>query len=213
MPFDLDAVRKEFWRLEETGGVIRTDRVPTREDIHARWHWRTERFLPEYGTDPATVDVGRDSFMLSGLGRPQLPEDEPVLEHRFRYDPMPLEWFDNSAARAVLCDIDHDLMLLEMLCGKHLAGWADRPTGTEMFAMLTEGAQSEDDRLMVRELLCDIRQEFYPMLRREDALSIWHLARAALGCEVKRGRLSWWLNQYAVKPDAGSAGPTKDRRD
>ena len=213
MPFDLDAVRKEFWRLEETGGVIRTDRVPTREDIHARWHWRTEKFLPKYGTDPATVDVGRDSFMLSGLGRPQLREDEPVLEHRFRYDPMPLEWFDNSTAKAILCDVDPDHMLLEMLCGKHLAGWVDRPTGAEMFAMLTEGAQSDDDRLMVREMLCDIRPEFYPMLRRHDALSVWHLARAALDCEIKRGRLSWWLNQYAVKPDAGSVEPTEDLRD
>ncbi len=82
---------------------------------------------------------------------------------------MPLEWFDNSAARAVLCDADPDHMLLEMLCGKHLAGWTDRPTGTEMFVLLTEGAQSEDDRLMVRELLCDIRHEFYPMLRRDQA--------------------------------------------
>ena len=78
-----------------------------------------------------------------------------------------------------------------------------------MYWILVDGARNDDDRLMVRELLCDIRHEFYPQLRRKDALSIWHIARAALDCEVRRGRLSWWLNRLAEKPEGwdGSSYP------
>ena len=203
MPFDVDAVRREFWRLDRTGGTLRHDRVPTKEEIHARWHWRMENLLRKRGLDPAAADVGRDSFLLSGRGRPLLREGDPPLEHRFRYDPMPLDWFDNSAARAIFRDPDPDHGLLELLCGKHLAGWADRPSGTEMFGMLAEGAHGDGDQLMVRELLADIQPEIYPRLRRQDALSVWHVARAALECEVRRGALSWWLNQFAEEPADG----------
>ena len=32
MPFDVEAAQREFRRLDRTGGEIRTDRVPKRED-------------------------------------------------------------------------------------------------------------------------------------------------------------------------------------
>ena len=208
--FDRVAVEREYRRLVETGGRLDLDRVPNREDIHARWHWKFERVLMKDGCDPARFDCGRHSYMISGRGRPQLKRDKPRLEYRFRYDPMPLAWFDNPYGRMVFRDADPEHRLLELLCGKHLAGWQDRPTGAEMYRILVEGAWNDDDRLMARELLCDIRHEFYPQLRRRDALSIWHIARAAHDCEVRRGRLSWWLNQFAEKPAGwdGSAHPS-----
>ncbi len=118
---------------------------------------------------------------------------------------MPLPWFDNPGARHVFRPPDPEHRLLGLLCGKHLAGWQDRPTGTEMFRYLTSGTDSESDQLMVSELLSDINHEMYPQLRRQDAISAWHLARACHECDVKRGRLSWWLNQFA-RPPAGHPG-------
>ena len=207
--FDRLAVRNEYFRLVATGGRLDLDRVPTREDIHARWHWKFERALIRQGCEPEKYDCGRNSYMVSGRGRPRLKRDEPRLEYRFRYDPMPLAWFDNPHGLMVFREPDPEHQMLEHLCGKHLAGWQDRPTGEEMYQILMEGALNDDDRLMGRELLCDIRHEFYPKLRRQDALSIWHIARAAHDCEVRRGRLSWWLNQFAEKPRGwdGSAHP------
>lgn len=128
---DTEAVRREFRRLDRTGGAWRTDRPPTREDIHAHWHWRTERVL---------------------------------------------------------------------LAAGHLAGYTGRPSGAALFRMLTEGTADEDERMWLAELLCDIRPEDYPQLRRRDALSARHIARAALGSGVLRGALSWWLNQFAERP-------------
>lgn len=197
--YDFEAAREEFLRLERTGGRFRLDRVPTREDIHAHWHYRMERLLLRKGIDPTTENVGRHSIMISGKGRPDIAE-EPPLEQRFRYDPMPLPWFENPIAHKLFRDPDPEHALLELLCAGHLAGFADRPSGTDMFRLLVEGTRNEGDRQLVRELLCDIRPEMYPQLRREDALSAWHLARAALDCEVKRGTLSRWLNQFAIKP-------------
>ena len=37
--------------------------------------------------------------------------------------------------------------------------------------------------------------------RKKIADEITHLARACHECEVKRGRLSWWLNQFATPSD------------
>ena len=62
----------------------------------------------------------------------RLKPDEPRLEYRFRYDPVPLPWFDNPRGRMVFRDPDPEHGTLELLCGKHLAGWQDRPTGAEM---------------------------------------------------------------------------------
>ena len=214
MPLDVEAVRREFWRLDRSGGALRTDRVPTREDIHARWHWQTERNLLHCGFDPAD-EVGRGSPLISGKGVMRPQEEVNPLEKRFRYDPMPLPWFDNAPARAVFRDPDPEHWLLSRLSGKHLAGYSGRPSGAELFRWLTEGAQTELQRAWLAELLCDIREEVYPQLRRRDALSIWHIARAALECDVKRGALSRWLNQFAVmpedwRPEAPGSGPASE---
>ena len=91
-PFNREAVAREYRRLVEAGGRLDLDRVPDREDIHARWHWKFEGIL-------SRDDCGRHSYMISGRGSPQLKLDEPRLEYRFRYDPMPLAWFDNPRGR------------------------------------------------------------------------------------------------------------------
>ena len=113
--------------------------------------------------------------MVSGRVRPLLKPDKPRLEHRFRYDPMPLAWFDNPYGRMVFRDPDPEHRLLGLLAGKHLAGWHDPPGTAAMYRILADGARNDDDRLMAREMLCDIRHEFYPKLRRREALSIWHM--------------------------------------
>ena len=197
---DTEAVRREFRRLDRTGGAWRTDRPPTREDIHAHWHWRTERALLAAGRDPAAADIGRGSALISGSGAGRPRFDGQPLERRFRYAPMPLEWFDNDAARKVFVAPDPGHRFLDSLSAGHLAGYTGRPSGAALFRMLTEGAADEDERMWLAELLCDIRPEDYPQLRRRDALSARHIARAALGSGVLRGALSWWLNQFAERP-------------
>ncbi len=197
MAFDVEACRREFWRLDRCGGVWRTDRAPTREDIHAHWHWRTERVV----RDPVASGIGRSSALISGEA-PCIPIDDVTpLERRCRYPPMPLAWFENPPARHVLRDPDPEHRLLSSLSGKHLAGYTGRPSGADLFRWLTEGTQTEGQRRWLAELLQDIRREDYPQLRRRDALSIWHIARAVLESDVRRGALSGWLNQFARKPD------------
>ena len=84
--------------------------------------------------------------------------------------------------------------------------------------MFTEGTVDKDGRSWLAELLCDLRTVDRPQLRLQVALSIWHIARATLECEVRRGALSWWLNQYAETPgnrlgeDAGHPGRAESRR-
>ena len=200
MPFDVEAARREFRRLDEAGGEIRTDRIPTREDIHARWHWRMERMLLKEGFDPAESGVGRKGYLIGGVGKPILRGDLPPLEHRFGYDPMPLDWFGHAGALAVTGKPDPEHRLLNMLCAGHLAGFEGRPSGGEMHRMLTRGTEDAGERQLVRELLADIRTLFYPRLMREDDLCIRDLARAAHECEIRRGALSWWLNRFAMPP-------------
>jgi len=195
---DVHAIRREFSCLERTGGRIRTDRIPTREDIHARWHWKMAGILD--GEQARRNGVGRHGFLAGGVGKPVIKPDEPPLEWRFAYDPMPLGWFDHPAGRDILAPVDPRHLYLHHLAAKHLAGWADRPSGKDMYRYFTAGMADDGDRLMMRELLGDIRPENYPQLRRRDALSIWHIARAALDSRVRRGRLSSWLNGFALDP-------------
>ena len=197
--FDLNEVRNEFYRLDREKDNIRLDRVPTREDLHARWHWIREKRLLKNGRNPSKHDVGRTSWMVSGKGRPKFSDNEPLLEHRFRYDPMPLGWFDNPAAKKIFRDPDPEHGFLEHMCAKHLAGWRNRPSGKEMYQMLRECTTNGAEREVIRELLVDLYPESYPQLRRKDALSIWYIARAALECDVRRGALSWWLNRFATR--------------
>ena len=197
MAFDVEACRREFWRLDRSGGAWRTDRAPTREDIHARWHWQMERAVP----DPEASDIGRHGSLMSCKGKCVPREDVNPLEKRFRYAPMPLSWFENDPARHVFRKPDPDHRLLSSLSGKHLAGYTGRPSGAELFRWLTEGTRTRNERDWLAELLQDIREDDYPQLRRRDALSVWHVARAVLESDVRRGALSWWLNQFAQKPE------------
>ena len=200
MALDVNAIRSEFARLEQTNGCVRLDRVPTREDIYARWHWNRQKFCEERGWDPVKRKVGRYSFLAGGVGQPDIKLDEPPLEWRFNFDPMPLGWFDHPGARAIIAQEDQNHVFLHHLAAKNLAGWVDRPEGSDIFRMFTTGLCDDDDTVMMRELLANIHPEEYPQLYRRDALSIWHIARAALDSQVRRGRLSWWLNLHAVKP-------------
>ncbi|MYF90386.1 MAG: hypothetical protein F4186_14290 [Boseongicola sp. SB0676_bin_33] len=59
------------------------------------------------------------------------------LEKRFRYAPMPMEWFDNDIALAVPSPMDPEHLLLGSLIARHLAGYSGRPTAGELFNWLT----------------------------------------------------------------------------
>ncbi|MCY4445138.1 MAG: hypothetical protein OXC02_01560 [Rhodobacteraceae bacterium] len=200
MALDVNAIREEFARLERTGGTIQLDRVPTREDIHARWHWDMTKLCEKKGFDAADWKVGRHSFLVGGVDQHEITAGEPPLEWRYRYDPMPLPWFDHPAGTDILVPIDTHHHFLHHLAGKHLAGWSNRPSGEDIYNMFVHEDYGPGDKLMMSELLADIRPQAYPQLRRWDALSIWHIARAAHTSQVRRGRLSWWLNRFAVKP-------------
>lgn len=199
---DMEAVRREFWRLDRVGGALRTDRITTREDILVRWHWRLEDTLAAAGKDPRESGVGRHSHDISGKGE-VIPWNDHVqpLEKRFRYAPMPIEWFDNDIARAVLFPMDPDHLLLEFLIARHLAGYTGRPTPGELFDWLTLGMTDDRQRDLMAELLTDVREHDYPQFRRKDAISAWHIVRAVHDCGLERGALSRWLNQFAVRPD------------
>ena len=199
---DMEAVRREFWRLDRSGGAPRTDRIPTREDILARWHWRLEGTLAAAGKDPRKSGVGRHGNDISGKGE-VIPWDDIVqpLEKRFRYAPMPMEWFDNDIARAVLFPMDPDHLLLESLIARHLAGYSGRPSPRELFDWLTLGMTDDRQRGLMSEMLTTVREHDYPQLRRRDAISAWHIARAVHDCGLERGALSRWLNQFAVRSD------------
>ena len=200
MALDVDAIRSEFIRLEMTGGKLLLDHVPTREDIHARWHWHMTELCNRKGLDPVRMKIGRYSFLAGGIDKPELRTGEPPLEWRFGYNPMPLEWFDHPVGKTILAKMDPDHVFLHHLAANHLAGWKNRPTGKDFFRMFVTDEYGKGDKLMMRELLADIHHEMYPQLYRRDAISIWHIARAAHTCHVRRGRLSWWLNMNACKP-------------
>jgi len=65
-PLDAAAVRTEFWRLVRDEGAERTDRVPTREDLHARHHWHGEIMARRCGRNPGDLDLGRTSALIAG---------------------------------------------------------------------------------------------------------------------------------------------------
>lgn len=200
MSLDVEAIRSEFDRLESTNGKILLDHVPTREDIHARWHWKMTELCNRKGLDASRMKIGRYSFLVSGYGKPELIFGESPLEWRFSYDPMPLEWFDHPVGTAIYAEMDPAHVFLNHLAAKHLAGWKNRPRGMDFYRMFVTDDYGKGDKLMMREFLADIHHEMYPQLYRRDALSIWHIARAAHTCKVQRGRLSWWLNMHARKP-------------
>ncbi|MCY4309394.1 MAG: hypothetical protein OXC57_14150 [Rhodobacteraceae bacterium] len=115
-------------------------------------------------------------------------------------DLMPLEWFGHPVGKTMLAEVDPDHVFLHHLAAKHLANWKNRPAGKEFYHMFVTDEYGKGDKLMMRKLLADFHHEMYPQLYRRDAISIWHIARAAHTCRVRRGRLSWWSNLNARKP-------------
>ncbi|MCY4007191.1 MAG: hypothetical protein OXE84_10295 [Rhodobacteraceae bacterium] len=174
-PLDESAVKAEIVRLEITKGTERADRPPTREDIFARWHWR-------YGTDAPD------------------PLTTP-LERQESYPPMPLAWFDSAAARKRLRDPDPQHHFLDWMSACYLAGYTPKLSGADVFRIFTKGAQTDTERSLFYEMLTGADETDYPLMRIESGLSIRDIARGVLQSGTRVGALSWWLNQWAEKPE------------
>ncbi len=178
------------------------DGIPGREDLHARWHSKMERLLP----DPEKGRVGRYGAMVTEGAPSFYWNDVNPLEKRMRHFPMPLDWFRNPVVEQVFVPPDPDHVLLDMPSAEHLAGYIGRPSGKEFFRMIVTGTQDANERDWCNELLQDIREEDYPQLRRRDAISAFHIARTLIESDLKRGALSWWLNQFAIVPEGWRDG-------
>ena len=94
------------------------------KDIHARWYWQITELCQKNNRDPAEWKIGRHSFLAGGVGKPEIT----VGEH-------PLERFDHPAGRDILTMVDPEHLYLYHLAAKHLAGWANRPTGEDIYNM------------------------------------------------------------------------------
>ncbi len=164
-------MRTEFWRLVRDGGAERTDRIPTREDLHARHHWYGEslaRRLRARGRDPGRPALGRASPLIQGttdtVPRLRMTPGSPLPDAVTRARPcMPLAWFDTPAARAVFSPPDPDHVFLETLAARHLAGLRDRPRGTDVHRLLTVGPACPEDAGTLNDLLAGMAAADYPL--------------------------------------------------
>ncbi len=89
----------------------------------------------------------------------------------------------------MLLPLDPEHLLLESLIARHRAGHSGRPAPDKLFDWLAPGMTNDRQRDLMAELLADVREHDCPQLRRKDAVSAWHVARAVHDCGIERGAL------------------------
>lgn len=195
---DYDLVRTYYYHPPSP----HPERVPTDEELIARYERRRYDDCILRGGDPAAEGLGPHGSMIGGPGKPVTihstsPERTTLL------NPLPLAWWDYPRARLRILPPGGQAAAdayLASLSGAHLAGVLNRPSGARLGQLFRSQAPSQADRAILRHLFGAISAPGFYRLRTDGGVSLYEMARALHSTRTRRAALVRWINRYARRP-------------
>lgn len=178
------------------------DRTPSREELYARIERRDVENCILSGQDPREWGVGEHGALIGGTGKPPrhiTVDPEFAIPYR---TPRPLDWFEHPQALATPpTPAEQVSAFFAHLSGGHLAGYPNRPTGTELARIFRAEKMTDIERDQVWHVFACIHPWDLPGLLWSGGMSVYQLARAIHLCGTRRQDVLAWLNLFAVPPD------------
>lgn len=178
------------------------ERIPSREELYARYERRRVERCLRYGGDPLAEGLGEHGSLIGGPDKP--PTTFSVRpEHTLPLNPLPLTWFDNDLARTPppppggIADAH---AFLGALAGDHLAGMPERPSGARLAHILRSEKLTDRERSQLWHIFGDIRVFDLKRLLTRAGLSVYQIARAIHLSQTTRALVVTWINQFGVPP-------------
>ena len=186
----------------------RPERAPSPEELYAREeHRAVERCLLS-GGDPREDALGEHGSLIGGPGKPL---------RRFTWDPefapgsrtpLPLAWFDHPRARSTPdppTSADEVRIFFGHLAGGHLAGYPERPGGTELARIFRSPRMTAVERDQVWHVFACIHLWDLPGLLYPGGMSVYQVARAIHLSGILRPHVIAWINLFGVPPGEDDA--------
>ena len=179
------------------------ERVPSDEELIARYERRRVEDCIRRGSDPAAEGLGPHGSMIGGPGKPTTVH-HCRAERTTPLDPLPLPWWDHPHARMRTLppggqQAAHDF--LADLSGLHLAGIANRPSGPALARLFRSARLADADRAMLAHLFGAVTAPRFKDLRTRGGISLYEIARALHATRTRRPDLVRWINRFAVRPN------------
>lgn len=177
-------------------------RVPSDEELIARYERRLFDDCILRGGDPAAEGLGPHGSMIGGPGKPTTVHPGRA-ERTIPRDPLPLSWWAYSRAQLRILPPGGQQAAhayLGDLSGLHLAGIANRPTGPQLARMFRSRHLSNHDRPILTHLLNAVTAPRFMDLRTLGGVSLYEMARALHNTRTQRADLVRWINRFARRP-------------
>lgn len=177
-------------------------RVPSDEELIARYERRRFEDCIIRGGDPVTEGLGPHGSMIGGPGKPTTVH-HCRAERTMPLDPLPLPWWDYPRARVRVLppggpQAAHDF--LADLSGLHLAGIANRPSGRALSRLFRSARLAPADLAILTHLFGAVSAARFMELRYLGGVSLYEIARAVHATDTRRHDLVRWINRFAVRP-------------
>ncbi len=176
----------------------------TREEHIARHERRALDACRLDGSDPRVFHIGEHGSLIGGPDKPlSFSNLDCPPEYRAGRLPLPLSWFTHPGARTPPPGgIPKDHPVLDALIADHLAGYPDRPTGSELARVFRSPAPTPRDRSILYHILGCIRPWDLTRLLSRERLSVYELARAIHFSGIRRPQVIDWLHMFAAPPES-----------
>ena len=206
---DLEKVRAAYFDLPPDD----PERVPTREELYARYERRRVEACLRSGSDPRKAGLGEHGSLIGGAGKP-LSMSSVRPERAVHLRPLPLAWFDNPRARSAVVPIGGSAeahAFFGALAADHLAGMPERPTGTRLARIFRATTHEGREWSQLWHVFACIRIPDLKRLLSRGGLSVYEIARAIHLSQTRRADVVSWINQFGVKPGTPEVGPEDAR--
>ena len=180
----------------------RPERVPSDEELLARYERRRYDDCILRGGDPRAEGLGPHGSMIGGPSKPTTvfhthPTRTTLL------DPLPLAWWDYPCAQLRILPPGGQLAAdayLAGLAGAHLAGVLNHPSGARLAQLLRSPHPPDSDIDILRHLFGAIAASGFYRLRADGGVSLYEMARALHATRTRRPDLVRWINRFARPP-------------
>ncbi len=177
-------------------------RLLTREEHIARHERRVVAAWLAGGGDPGAAGLGEHGSLIGGPDKPLRTSNlDCPPEYRAARIPLPLSWFTHPEARTPPPGgAPQDHPVLDALIADHLAGYPNRPSGSELARIFRSATPTERECSILYHVLGCIRSWDLTRLLSRERLSVFELARAIHFSGIRRPQVIDWLHMFAAPP-------------
>ena len=194
---DIAKVRHFYFNPPE----IDSERQPSREELYARAERRAVESCILASGDPREQGLGKHGALIGGRGKPPRHfSRDPEFTGRSQV-PLPLAWFTHPVALTrPSTPPDKVRGFFAHLSAGHLAGYPNRPSGTELARIFRSPRPTTVERDQAWHVFACIHPWDLPGLLWSGGMSVHEVARAIHLSKTLRPQVIAWINLFGVRP-------------